>query len=80
MATTLIQPPEHDAGQSASLHSGILSPVRQDGRGTPFPEPQVDKLRGPRLIAVWVALTSGAWVVLGGAGYGLYVVVHSFLL
>jgi hypothetical protein len=32
------------------------------------------------LIAVWTGLTVGAWVVLGGAGFGLYVALSSFLL
>jgi hypothetical protein len=48
--------------------------------GSPFPAPEVGRLRGPRLIAVWTGLTVGAWVVLGGAGFGLYVALSSFLL
>ncbi|MCG5240367.1 hypothetical protein [Azospirillum doebereinerae] len=85
MTSTIILPPEHETGQStmvpsAVLHGGSGAPAHNGGRGTPFPEPRVDKLRGLRLVALWTTLTLGAWAVLGGAGYGLYVVVHSFLL
>ncbi|WP_247876092.1 hypothetical protein [Azospirillum sp. TSH100] len=38
-----------------------------------------EKMRGLRLIAVWVGLTVGSWAVLGGAGYGLYALVGSLL-
>ncbi|CAO3419141.1 hypothetical protein [Azospirillum doebereinerae] len=85
MTSTIILPPEHETGQSTLLpttvlNSGTGAPVHNGGRGTPFPEPQVDKMRGLRLVTLWTALTVGAWAVLGGAGYGLYIVVHSLLL
>ncbi len=80
MTSTIILPPEHETGENAALHHPAGPPPRRSGRGTPFPEPHVDKMRGGRLIVLWTALTVGAWAVLGGAGYGLYVLVHSFLL
>lgn len=96
MPSTLILPPEHETGHTTlpvGLPTGLpaalppaadalpgTAPIQRGGRGTPFTEPQVEKLRGLRLIALWTALTAGAWAVLGGAGYGLYVVVHSLLL
>ena len=80
MTTTIIQPPEHQTGQASLLGSGAALSDRKNGRGTPFPDPQVEKMRGLRLVMLWTALTVGAWAVLGGAGYGLYVLVHSFLL
>ncbi|SMH58946.1 hypothetical protein [Azospirillum agricola] len=81
MPSTIALPPEPDTGETAALSAeSRLLHGRQGGRGTPFPDPQVKKLRGLRLIALWTLLTAGAWAVLGGAGYGLYVLVHSMLL
>ncbi|KAA0683417.1 hypothetical protein [Roseomonas genomospecies 6] len=56
-------------------------PERPDGlpRGSRFPAPRVEAIRGPRLVAIWVGLAAGAWAVAVGAGYGLYVVVQSVL-
>nr|WP_255635511.1 hypothetical protein [Azospirillum sp. 412522] len=62
----------HHPGQAAS---GRLS--ERMGHG---PAPQPEKMRGFRLVAVWVGLTAGSWAVLGGAGYGLYTLVSSLLL
>lgn len=80
MSSTIALPPDPDTGETSPLSSGVGASVRRVGRGTPFPDPQIDKLRGLRLIALWTVLTAGAWAVLGGAGYGLYIVVNSLLL
>ncbi len=76
--STITLPPEPETGETTSLTTSPLA--RRAVHGAPFPEPEVGKLRGPRLVAVWTVLTIGAWAVLGGTGYGLYVVVSSFLL
>ncbi|MBP2298068.1 hypothetical protein [Azospirillum picis] len=49
-------------------------------RTTPFPPAPRERMRGLRLVAVWVGLTAGSWAVLGGAGYGFYSLVRSLLL
>ena len=56
-------------------------PARPDGlsRGAAFPEPQVDRIHGVRLVAIWLGLAAAAWGVIAGVGYGLYVVVHAAL-
>lgn len=66
---TIAQP--HLPGQAAN---GRLS----DRLGN-SPAPRPEKMRGLRLVTVWVGLTAGSWAVLGGAGYGLYTVVSSLL-
>lgn len=80
MSSTIALPPDPDTGETSPLPAGVGTQTRRGGRGTPFPDPRIDKLRGLRLIALWTVLTAGAWAVLGGAGYGLYVVVNSLLL
>ena len=67
--STIAQP--HRPGQAASGRT----PERTGHSPAPHPE----KMRGLRLVAVWVGLTAGSWAVLGGAGYGLYTVVGSLL-
>lgn len=54
---------------------------RPDGRSRaiPFPEPQVDKIRGVKLVVLWIGLAAGAWCVAAGVGYGLYVAALSLL-
>lgn len=44
-----------------------------------LPEPPEERLRGPKLIALWSGLIVGSWVVVGGAGYGLYLVVAALV-
>ncbi|PWC78182.1 hypothetical protein TSH64_28555 [Azospirillum sp. TSH64] len=66
---TIAQP--HRPGQAAGgRHSD-----RMGHRPAPGPE----KMRGLKLVAVWVGLTVGSWAVLGGAGYGLYTLAGSLL-
>lgn len=71
--TTLPQDSATDA------HASVLE--RPDGldRGVRLPEPVVEKIRGPKLIALWIALAAGAWCVTAGVGYGVYVVVQTIL-
>ena len=38
----------------------------------PLPEPGVEKMRGPKLVAVWAVLIALSWAVAGGVGYGVY--------
>lgn len=38
-------------------------------------EPYVEKMRGPKLVALWIALIALSWAVAGGVGYGLWRVV-----
>lgn len=65
-----IAPPDRPGQATGGRHS-----ERMGHRPAPGPE----KMRGLRLIAVWVGLTAGSWAVLGGAGYGLYTLVSSLL-
>lgn len=44
-----------------------------------YSEPATERLRGARLLAVWVGLAAAAWAVFGGIGYGLYLVVENVL-
>lgn len=80
MRTTTTLSPESAAPEAVN---GLLAPIleRPDGldRGVRFPEPSVEKIRGPKLIALWVGLAAGAWGVTAGVGYGFYVVVQSVL-
>lgn len=43
-----------------------------DGRDGASPEPVVERMRGAKLVLVWTALALASWVVVGGAGYGLF--------
>ncbi|WP_149163353.1 hypothetical protein [Azospirillum brasilense] len=81
MTTTTPLRPQADAIPLKGEESALLQPERPDGlpRGSRFPAPHVEKIRGARLLAVWAGLAAGAWVVAVGAGYGLYVIVQSVL-
>jgi len=81
MTTTTPLRPQADAIPLKGEEPALLQPERPDGlpRGSRFPAPHVEKIRGARLLAVWAGLAAGAWVVAVGAGYGLYVVVQSVL-
>ena len=72
--TTHLRPKTDFEGQ-------LPHPERPDGRGRGrrFPDPQVTKIRGPKLIAIWVGLAAGAWCVAAGVGYGFYIVVQTLL-
>jgi len=41
------------------------------------PETVVEKMRGPKLVALWAALIALSWAVAGGIGYGAYRLVAS---
>ncbi|GAA4251820.1 hypothetical protein GCM10022293_24210 [Azospirillum formosense] len=73
--------PQADTAPLTGEEPALLQPERPDGlpRGSRFPAPQVEKIRGARLLAVWAGLAAGAWAVAVGAGYGLYVIVQSVL-
>jgi len=43
--------------------------------GGNLPEPRVEKMRGPKLVALWAALIALSWGVVIGVGYGLWSVV-----
>ncbi|MFC5359727.1 hypothetical protein [Azospirillum himalayense] len=81
MTTTTPLRPQADATPLKGEDSALLHPERPDGlpRGARFPAPQVEKIRGARLLVVWAGLAAGAWAVAVGAGYGLYVIVQSVL-
>ena len=38
-------------------------------------EPDVEKMRGPKLVALWIALIALSWAVAGGIGYGAYTLI-----
>jgi len=40
--------------------------------GGSLPEPRVEKMRGPKLVALWAALIALSWGVVVGIGYGLW--------
>lgn len=40
--------------------------------GGNLPEPRVEKMRGPKLVALWAALIALSWGVVVGVGYGLW--------
>lgn len=42
-------------------------------------EPQVARIRGPKLMMVWLSLAAASWVVLGGMAYGLYFTAMALL-
>lgn len=42
-------------------------------------EPQVARIRGPKLVLLWVALAAASWVLLGGMVYGLYAAATALL-
>lgn len=77
MSTTTIIPPKPEADSGAASPAGDRSRERI---GRALPEPVVEKLRGPKLIVLWLALIAGAWAVAAGAVYGLYALVSPFLL
>lgn len=45
----------------------------------PPPHPHVPKMRGMKLMAVWIGLALGAWGVVAGLGYGLYALIQTLL-
>ncbi|WP_237903312.1 hypothetical protein [Azospirillum brasilense] len=81
MTTTTPLRPQADATPLKGEDSAPLHPERPDGlpRGARFPAPQVEKIRGARLLVVWAGLAAGAWAVAVGAGYGLYIIVQFVL-
>lgn len=54
---------------------------RPDGldRVTKFPEPRVKKIRGAKLVGIWIGLAAAAWMVAVGVGYGFFVVARTVL-
>jgi hypothetical protein len=77
MSITSLTTPDQTIAQPH--HPGQAANGRAADRMGKSPAPRPEKMRGLRLIAVWVGLTAGSWAVLGGAGYGLYTVVSSLL-
>ncbi|HEY0838173.1 MAG TPA: hypothetical protein VGE72_29965 [Azospirillum sp.] len=45
-----------------------IGPVSADTR----PEPVVERMRGPGLVLLWVALIAGSWAVVAALGYAVY--------
>ena len=37
-----------------------------------LPEPRVEKMRGPKLVALWAALIALSWGLFIGIGYGIW--------
>lgn len=70
---------DQDAAVRNGADRGTAVLERPDGldRGARFPEPPVEKIRGPKLVALWIALAAGAWIVAAGTGYGFYVVMQA---
>ncbi|AWK85541.1 hypothetical protein [Azospirillum thermophilum] len=82
MSSTTTRPPEPETGPSP-LDVEPCGRAAGGGRrplGRPFPEPAVEKIRGPKLAALWLTLMAAAWAVMIGAGYGFYVLVSGSLL
>ncbi|KAA0597155.1 hypothetical protein FZ942_08610 [Azospirillum lipoferum] len=77
MSITSLTTPDRTIAQSD--RPGQATGGRHSERMGHRPAPGPEKMRGLRLIAVWVGLTAGSWAVLGGAGYGLYTLVGSLL-
>jgi hypothetical protein len=77
MSITSLTTPESTIAQPRRPgHAASGRPSDRNALGTgPGPE----KMRGIRLLAVWIGLTAGAWAVLGGAGYGLYIALRTLL-
>ena len=40
--------------------------------GGNLPEPRVEKMRGPKLVALWAALIALSWGLFIGIGYGIW--------
>jgi hypothetical protein len=72
-SSTLLPGPDADEQAFAS------NPGTYRSRGAQLPEPHVQKMRGPKLVLLWLVLMAGAWLLLGGIGYGLYVAGRSLL-
>ncbi len=49
--------------------------LREHPMTGPLPEPRVERMRGPKLVALWVLLIALSWAVAGGIGYGIWRVV-----
>lgn len=81
MSSTTILPPDNKAGgETISPASPSTAPPDRQPAGRSLPDPVVEKMRGPKLIVLWLALIAGAWAVAGAAIYGLYTLVGPFLL
>lgn len=81
MSSMTTRPPEPETGPSPLDVEQYGHPVDSGRRpkGRPFPEPTVEKIRGPKLVALWLTLMAAAWAVVIGAGYGFYVLVSGAL-
>lgn len=65
--------------------TATAGPVRSEGArhapgaSQPVPEPDIERLRGARLLAVWVVLTLGAWALVAAVFWATWVgVLHLF--
>ena len=74
MSTTTPLRPRSPTGEEA-----FPTFARPDGlgRGARYPEPAVEKIRGAKLVALWVGLAAAAWAVVAAVGYGFYMAVWS---
>ncbi|CAO3406195.1 hypothetical protein [Azospirillum largimobile] len=79
MSITSLTPPESTIAQPHRPGHAAGRMAERGGLGSAGPGAGPEKMRGVRLVAVWVGLTAGAWAVLGGAGYGLYIALHTLL-
>jgi len=63
----------HDRRSEAGTPERAATPRPSGpGGGMVLPKPAVKKIRGPKLVLLWAALIALSWVVVIGAGYGLY--------
>ncbi|MDR6771199.1 hypothetical protein [Azospirillum sp. BE72] len=80
MSITSLTTPESTIAQPLRPgHAASGRPADRSGLGAAGPGAGPEKMRGIRLLAVWIGLTAGAWAVLGGAGYGLYIALRTLL-
>lgn len=51
-----------------------MRPVAQktEALHPPYPEPEIKRLKGPAVVAVWLGLALLAWGAVGGSLYGIY--------
>ncbi len=75
-------PPMPVLTRNERTEAGVVDRTRRHEHpmtGGNLPEPRVEKMRGPKLVALWAVLIALSWGVVVGIGYGLWTLATALI-